>query len=62
MQAGNSLGGLEGLPGRVFLRGWVAAVERTTAIHEELDTGLAVLTAKTRVVGRTFITELRHCR
>ncbi|MNE00218.1 hypothetical protein D3C80_926220 [compost metagenome] len=62
MQAGNGLRGFEGLPGGIFLRGRVAAVERATAIHEELHTGLAVLTAKTRVVGRPLITELRHRR
>ncbi|MNV35559.1 hypothetical protein D3C71_1270070 [compost metagenome] len=62
VQTGNGLGRFEGLARRVLLRCRVAGVERAATEHEELDTGFAVLTAETRVVGRAFVTELRHGR
>ena len=62
MQPRNGLRRFQGLTRRVFLRGGVTAVERAAAVHEKLHTGLAIVAAKTRVVGCAFVTELRHGR
>ena len=62
VQARDGLAGLQGLPRRVARGRREAAVEGAAAEHEELHAGLAIALAETGVVGRAFVTELRHRR
>ena len=62
VQACDGLRGFKGLARRIFLRRRVTGVERAATKHKKFDARFAIVTAEARVVGRAFITELRHRR
>jgi hypothetical protein len=46
------------MPCRVFFGGLFSGVESVLSIDEKFNAALAILVAKTRVIGRTFVAEL----
>ena len=62
VQTRNRPRGFKRLPGREFHRLRRSHVKTARTIDKELHTALAVLLAKTRVISRPFIAELRATR